>query len=334
MAPARSGIPDEEWDAELQRQGGHVLQSRAWMRVQEALGYPTLWSSGTGWSWAAAIGQRPGLRHLYVPQGPTAASRPDLDEAVAGLREAAAARSLHLVRLEPQVPGVGAADLEALGARRAPAVQPEHTWVVDLDRGESELRSQLSATHRRRINAAQRQGLAVRSSREPTEIDTFIALVRHTGHGGFRPQSDRYYRTLADILMPPGMATLYLAEAAGRPVAAVLGLDFGDTRYYAHAASDGTGRRLNAGPPLAWRMILEARAAGRRHFDFWGVLPAPVEGHPWSGFTRFKQGFGGRLVTRCGTWELPLSPGRHALLRLLRLLHRVSGARGRAEPPG
>ena len=74
--------------------------------------------------------------------------------------------------------------------------------------------------------------------------------------------------------MPEHAAALYIAEAAGAPVAAALCFDFSGTRYYAHAVSDPeTGRRLQAAAPLVWRMILDARAAGARRFDFWGITP-------------------------------------------------------------
>jgi vancomycin resistance protein VanK len=75
-------------------------------------------------------------------------------------------------------------------------------------------------------------------------------------------------------------------------------------------------------------MILEARAEGRRHFDFWGVLPADRPGHPWAGLSQFKKSFGGRLVPRAGTWELPVHPLRYRAYALLRRLTRERSAPG------
>ena len=49
----------------------------------------------------------------------------------------------------------------------------------------------------------------------------------------------------------------------------------------------------------------EAKAAGFKHYDFWGVAPSDDPEHPWAGITRFKTGFGGRRESYLGAWELP-----------------------------
>ena len=40
--------------------------------------------------------------------------------------------------------------------------------------------------------------------------------------------------------------------------------------------------------------------------SMWGAAPDLDPRHPWAGFTRFKLGFGGRLVHRHGSWDYPL----------------------------
>jgi lipid II:glycine glycyltransferase (peptidoglycan interpeptide bridge formation enzyme) len=119
--------------------------------------------------------------------------------------------------------------------------------------------------------------------------------------------------------MPLQAATMYVAEHAGEAVAAAICFDFADTRYYAHAVSDmQRGHRLGAAAPLVWTMIMDARAAGLSSFDFWGVVPDPDPRHPWAGLTRFKMAFGGGLVVRGGTWDVPVRPLRHRLYRVAR----------------
>ena len=39
-----------------------------------------------------------------------------------------------------------------------------------------------------------------------------------------------------------------------------------------------------------------------------GDEPPDQPDHPWSGFTQFKRSFGGMLLTRAGTWDLPVRP--------------------------
>jgi lipid II:glycine glycyltransferase (peptidoglycan interpeptide bridge formation enzyme) len=208
-----------------------------------------------------------------------------------------------------------AAALQRLGARRTRSIQPEWTWILDLDVDEDALRRGLERGHRSRINAASRRGISVRTSADPSDIEVFIALQHRAGdHSGWRGRSAGYHRAEARVLMPSGAAALYIADVDGQPVAAAMGFDFGATRHYAHATSDPVeGRRLGAGPPLIWQMILDARSRGQTQFDFWGVTPDDDPKHPWAGFSAFKKGFGGRLVRRSGTWELPVRPARYRL---------------------
>ncbi len=65
--------------------------------------------------------------------------------------------------------------------------------------------------------------------------------------------------------------------------------------FYAHNGSTDLGRKLMAPSLCAWEGMLEAKRRGIEIFDFDGIddgrLPA------WRGFTKFKQGFGGKEIT-------------------------------------
>jgi FemAB family len=317
VAALRPGVPDDAWDVELQRLGGHFLQSRAWQRVQERLGYAVLCDRGDSWCWAGPVSTGPFPRYLYVPYGPAGA----VDAALQSITACARARHLDFARIEPLAappPGV----VLRLHALPAKPVQPRWTWVLDLSPDERQLRRGLSAGHRGSVNAAERRGLSFRSSDDLGDVATFLDLQRRAaGHGRYSGQSEDYYRAVVDCLVPQGFASLYFADSGSQAVAAAIAFDFGVTRYYAHAVSDPSlGRKLGAAAPLVWRMILDARAAGRKQFDFWGVAPPGSTEHRWAGFTRFKQAFGGRLLERPGAWEIPLHPLRHRLYRLARRL--------------
>jgi lipid II:glycine glycyltransferase (peptidoglycan interpeptide bridge formation enzyme) len=318
----RAGVAEGDWDSALRSLGGHFLQSTAWQRVQAALGHEVIRDQGDGWLWAGAIRSGRFPRYVYIPYGPTARSGQSTE---ALQRSVQLARKHHLdfVRAEP----VGHDTEEALrhtAAVPSRAIQPRWTWILDLTPDETALHRGLSAGHRGNVNAASRRNIQIRSSRDPAEIEVFLALHEKAQHRpGFRGQSQRYHRTVAEILMPLGAAALYIAEVAGTAVAAATCFDFADTRYYAHAASDPeAGRRLGAAAPLVWSMILDARAEGRQRFDFWGVLPVDEPAHPWSGLTQFKKAFGGEFVERWGTWDLPVHPLRHRLYRAALLLRR------------
>jgi hypothetical protein len=320
VSAAHAGVADAEWDSALQRMGGHFLQSTLWQRVQAALGHDVVRARNEHWMWAGAIRAGHFPRYIYLPHGPTATSAGAMTAALADAVDVARGQSLDFVRAEPAGEDALPA-LVASGGRPSRSIQPRWTWILDLTPDEPALRRGLSAGHRGAINAAARRGLTFHASTDPEDIEIFLRLQDRTAAAErFRGQAQSYHRAVARTLMPEHAAALYIADAAGAPVAAALCFDFSGIRYYAHAVSDpDAGRRLQAAAPLVWRMILDARAAGTRRFDFWGVSPgdhaASGAHHPWDGFSQFKRSFGGEAVERAGTWDLGVRSLRHTLYR-------------------
>ena len=321
----RDGEPDAGWDEWLLQAGGHFLQSALWQRVQQALGYEVLRARSPSWRWAGSIRSGRFPQYLYVPYGPTATGT--YAEALHSVIARTRARALDFARVEPA--GLDALPaLSSARARSARSVQPRRTWVLDIGADEQTLRHGLEAGHRSRINAAPRRGIRVRCSRDPTDVGIFLDLQRRSAaRTGFVGMPDGYHRTVASVLMPAGAAAVYVAETETSALAASVCYDFGRTRYYAHSASDPEqGRRMGAGPPLIWQMVLDARARGQTLFDFWGVTLDDDPLHPWAGFTRFKKAFGGRLVETAGTWELPVRRVRYRAYSLARRLRPRQGS--------
>jgi hypothetical protein len=330
------GLPDAAWDRDLFGAGGHFMQSSAWMAVQQALGDGIVHGRGDGWRFAAVVHRGRGVRWLYAPYGPHLADPSRLAEAVGAVRDAGRRLGCDFVRVEPDLPlpagGGGAQEaLSELGAVRAHPVQPRHTLVLDLRRSEEELRADMLSGRRRSINAAERRGIEVRRTRAVGEVERFLRLIRRTGaRNRFDPHPAAYYRTMCEVLFEREAASLYLAEVGGESVAGVIAFESPTTGYYAHAADDPErARQIVAAAPLAWRIVQDSRAEGRTAFDFWGVIPDDSADHPWAGFSRFKKTFGGTLVTRPGTWDLPLRPLRYRVYRAAR----EARARRRSSPP-
>jgi lipid II:glycine glycyltransferase (peptidoglycan interpeptide bridge formation enzyme) len=186
--------------------------------------------------------------------------------------------------------------------------QPRDTWVLDLSADVDSLRGGLEKGHRWRVNAAARKGVGVTESHDTADVEAFLTLLRDTTeHGGFRAQRNDHYRTLMRVLGGDGHAHLYVARFEERAVAASIVVDFAATRYYLHSAADQeVNRRIGAAVPLLWTMIIDAKQSGAHWFDFWGIAPNDDPRHPWAGISAFKRAFGGALVRREGTWDMPL----------------------------
>jgi lipid II:glycine glycyltransferase (peptidoglycan interpeptide bridge formation enzyme) len=311
----------EGWDEGVLSLHGHFLQSTAWARVQERLGYRIVVGAHRDWCWLGVVRHTGPFSYLYLPFGPSLRSPAALPDALDSARAAARRLGCAFVRFEPDE--VTDAELLALKARRVRSRQHEHTLMLRLDVDEATLRRGLRSGHRSGINSAEKRGLSLAQVRDPGDITDFIALLRQTeARGAFYSHDAPYYHAIADELMPTGEASLYYASVDGQRVAGVLVFDFGLTRHYAFAASDPQRRSVMPGPPLAWRTILDGRAKGLRWFDFWGIAPPDQPEHSWAGITEFKRGFGGEVHTRAGTWELPVRPLRARLFRVAQALRR------------
>lgn len=308
-----------EWEEVQSKLNGHFLQSDAWAQFQRSLGRGRMLRRATGqWSVQAFAFREKGWQYAYAAMGPT------LEAEGGGILQKSnwLGAGVDFVRAEPQGQ-VSAQQLRQLGWVPSIELNPARTAVVDLTLSEDELRRNLTSGHRSAINGAGRRGLSFREGKSE-EIEVLISLIKQTGRRrGFHPHPDGYYRKMAEVLMPLGAAKLCLAEAEGKPVAASVVFDYRGERIYAHAAADPASRKLQAAVPLVWHMIMEAKAAGMKSFDLWGVAPdgAGPE-HPWAGFSQFKRAFGGREVERVGTWDLPLKPVKYRAYLAARAFNR------------
>ena len=312
----------EGWDEGVIALGGHFLQSSRWARVQERLGNRVVIGTARDWCWLGVVRQSGPFRYLYIPFGPSLRSAAALPFALESARKRARRLGCALVRFEPG--SVDVTDVAATGARRVKSRQYEHTLVLRIDVDEDTLRRGLNSGHRSRIKSAEKRGLRVVRSNDPARMPDFVRLLRQVERrNAFFSYEDHYFDAIADELLVPGDATLYFVSAGGADAAAALVFDFGPTRYYAFGATATEARKLMPAPPLVWQAIIDARREGRQRFDFWGAAPPGADpGHPWSGITEFKSGFGAQREEYAGTWELTVRPVAARLFHLARALRR------------
>ncbi len=317
------GLPEISWDKLLVTQNGHFLQSREWMQFQIELGRTVFSDHGDVWSWIATARQTLQFRYLASAYGPTATPL-SLADALDSIVVAAKKQKVDFVRIEPL--GVTKEELRVSGYKLVALeeIEPEITSLIDLSLSEEELRHNLSSGHRNAINGAERRGIVIREGKLSSDIDEFNRLMRQTAQkAGIRVHDASYFKTMMRVLSPAGRAKLYLAEAEGKAIAATIIYSHNKIWYYAHAASDPEFVKLQAGVPLLWRAIMDAKAAGAGEFDLWGVVPVDDAHSSKSGYSRFKRAFGGVDRVYAGTWDLIINPGRYRLFKLARNASRV-----------
>jgi lipid II:glycine glycyltransferase (peptidoglycan interpeptide bridge formation enzyme) len=319
------GIPPEDWDEHRIKLNGHFLQSRSWAQFQIALGRQTFYASGSGWSWLAILESNRFGSRLYTPYGPSASSSASLEKATTVLINCAKTQGVDFVRIEPQSIKL-ASSLAKFGAQRAHRdIQPQNTLVKDLDRPDDELFAEMASTNRRLYRRAKEAGLEFAKSYDPSDLKIFLNMTHElAARTGIVTHADRYFRTMAETLLPQKSAAIFIASHDGSPVATSLVFEDTTTRYYAHAAAPTSARKLQPGVYLLGHIIFDAKAQGKHFLDYCGVAPPNAQGHKLAGVSMFKRNFGGREVQYSGTWEIPIKKTRYRALRLVRHAQRIN----------
>jgi lipid II:glycine glycyltransferase (peptidoglycan interpeptide bridge formation enzyme) len=327
------------WDAAAAHgPGGHVMQSSAWARIREGQGWSAEFLRPAGGHALVLWRQLPGgMRFGYCPRGPVA-STAELPEVLRVLAAHAKATDGALVlKVDPErtADEAGAA-LKAAGFVRGPDIQPVvATLVLGLDRDEGSLLAGFEKDTRWSVRQPEKRGVEVYQGTSDEDLGVFYDLYALTGRrAGFITRTETYYRTVWRTLVDAGLATLWLAEQDGRPVAGAMTWHCGDREVYQYGATNDPGRKVYAAYGLLWRCIVEARARGARTFDFGGIPADPSDAaDPMHGPYLFKKGFGGTVTRWVGAHD---TVPRRLAYRAFLLLEpaytkalQVAGRRGR-----
>ncbi len=305
MEPAGERWDDRlRWVAAAAGMRAPLLQCWGYGEVQAGEGWrPERLELSSGLALVLRAGRRP-ARWAYVPRGPVPPTRAAIQELI----EWARAQDLARLRVEPEAPEAFGAELQALGFRRAPALQPPHTVIVPLGPEERVLAS-FKEKHRYNIRLALRRGVTVEVQDGADELDRQHAVT--AARQGIVPlTAAAYERRLRHL----PWCRVYVARHEGEALAAIMVARFDGRAYYLFGGSSGVKKELMPTYAVQWAAMREAAAAGCAEYDLWGVPPGPDRTHPWYGLWQFKIGFGGELVAYAGAWDLVLDPAGHRLL--------------------
>jgi len=206
-----------------------------------------------------------------------------------------------------------------------------HTFLVDLTKSEDELLTNLHPKTRYNIKVAEKHGVVIEEKNGDEGLAIFLKLQRATtNRQHFYIHPDVYYQTLWSCLGQS--AHILIASIHGEPVSALFLVKSGDTFYYPYGGSIDKYKEAMAPTLLMWEAVKLGKSLGCKVFDMWGASGSDDPKDPWAGFTRFKKGFGGKLVEFEDTYDLVLNKPTYYLLKLgnkirwviLRIRHRIS----------
>lgn len=301
----------------------HFLQSIAWGSFKQACGNETIERDGTAadggtWRYLAVIERGRFSSRLYCPYGPVFSTQAALAEALDSLAKEAKSHLVEFVRVEPRG-NLTPEDLQALGLRPAAHdVQPPDSSLLDVRAhavSEESLLKRASKTRQQLYRYSLRDGVEYKTSYDPADIVHFLDMIHIVAERtGMQPHEDSYFETMAEVLFPQKAAGMLLSVLEEKPVACLIFYSDGTALGYAHAASVEGHRKLSPPSGLLMHAQLFARESGHTLLDTYGVAPeGATKEHSWSGFTQFKESFGGERIHYPGTWELPISKLRYAL---------------------
>lgn len=321
--------------------GGHVMQSSAWARIREGQGWTAEFLRPAGAH--ALVLWRPlpgGRRFGYCPRGPVAqpAQLPGALDALAAHAKATSGALVLKVDPERTAEEAGAA-LRTAGFRRGPDIQPVvSTLILPLAKSDDELQAGMDKDTRWSIKQPDKRGVTIYQGTTDEDLDAFYDLYSVTGkRAGFITRTASYYRTVWRTLIEAGLATLWLADHADRPVAGSMAWHCGDRELYMYGATNEAGRKVYAAYGLLWRAIAEAKQRGATTFDFGGIPADPAdEKDPMHGPYLFKKGFGGTVTRWVGAHDSVPQPLLYRAFLLAepaytRLLQLRGGRRGGGE---
>lgn len=215
-------------------------------------------------------------------------------------------------RIEPIYQPVGL-DFQNLGLQSGPDIQPSQSRVLDINQTEEAILQQMHPKTRYNIRLAIKRGVVVEQVDE-TGLADFWRLMTITGQrDNFHLHHRQYYQA---IIQAP-FSQLLVAKQQDQILAAGIFAYWGQTAVYLHGASDNQQRQLMAPYLIQWQAIKMARQQGCRNYDLFGINQVK-----WPGVTRFKQGFGGKIINYPGTFDWPVNQHIYRFYQLIRRLRR------------
>ncbi|MBU0706930.1 peptidoglycan bridge formation glycyltransferase FemA/FemB family protein [Patescibacteria group bacterium] len=221
------------------------------------------------------------------------------------------------LRMEPGIEQVERTDLRSILTSDYPveylkkSVQPSTTLHLDLSPEPEDILKAMHQKTRYNVRLAEKKGIRITTGWEKKDVEDFWKLLEATStRDTFTTHSKEYYEKMVEVFggewdtRSACRVKLYRAEHEGKTLAINLMMSFGDTVTYLHGASSNEGRNMMAPHLLQWQAIKDARSSGAKVYDFWGVAPTDNKKHPWAGFTRFKKGFGGKIIYYWGTFDV------------------------------
>lgn len=303
----------------------NFLQSSAWGKTYEIDGQKVFYAieqlNGENQCSAVMILKEAKRgRYLEIPGGPIGDWGGDaMSHFLQEIAELAKAQKCVFVRMRPNISDNDKNHKIAakLGLVQAPMhLHAEHTVMLDLTKSEDELMADMRRQTRYEVRRADKLGIKLVRGNSKQDFDDFYTLQQETAkrQGFIAPSADFLH---AQRKAFGDNAQIYTAKLNGEVLARGLVMLQAPEAVYNEAASTEAGRKLPGAYALQWQVIRDAKAAGLKRYNLFGIAPPNSPKHRYAGVTTFKTGFGGEQIAYLPAQDMIIRPLHYKFVQIL-----------------
>ncbi|MEK7597394.1 MAG: peptidoglycan bridge formation glycyltransferase FemA/FemB family protein [Patescibacteria group bacterium] len=201
---------------------------------------------------------------------------------------------------------------------------PTWTQILDLSKSEDELLKSFHSKTRYNIRLAEKKGVVIKEMSNDKGFEIFSKLYFDTckrqKYFGHTPE---YHQIIWNNLKKD-FAHILIAFYNDVPLAAYELFYFKNILYYPYGGTSLEYRNLMASNLLMWGAIKLGKKLGATKFDMWGSLGPNYDAtDPWSGFTRFKEGYGTKFTEFVGSYDLVINPMIYKIYNIIYKLREI-----------
>src|SRR3989344_2676885 len=191
--------------------------------------------------------------------------------------------------------------------------QPKLEWILNLEKSEEKILSEMHPKTRYNINLATKRGIKTEIINETFSgyFNNFYKLLEETAkRDNFKLHPKIYYENIFGTL-DSNNAFLATAKYNSKVLAINLVLLFGGTAHFLFGGSSDEYKNLMFSYSVQWEAIKEARRKGCKIYNFGAISSEKLKG-----ISRFKKGFGGKLLEYSDSYDIVIKPFWYFLYNL------------------
>lgn len=171
-----------------------------------------------------------------------------------------------------------------------------HTMILDLQKEEGEILSNLGRDIRRRIKKIKEEGVEIVRSEEESDFIDFYKLYSETMEkGGAAGENEEFFKNLRELSLKDFLS-LFVAKKNGKMLSGVVILHNSEYGIYNYSGTSDEGHEIQSNIATLWEAIAYLRRTGRKCLDMGGYDAEAKEGDKTYHINKFKERFGAKVV--------------------------------------